>query len=162
MRQHWIYSCLLCVIALSSLYFYYLLYRVIIKNSENHFDTPPDKTKSPKVMDFDEDFEANPFFRKWKNVPCQSCSIPEMDLLIDNTNRCLLRSLEIKMLFLINSKSSNVQHRKSIRETWARRDAMNKYGMTYVFVVGIPGMEATEGHSSFVFKACFAYFKNRI
>ena len=147
MRQHWIYSCFLGVIALSSMYFYYLLYRVIIKNSTNHSNMPPDKTKPPKVMDFDEDFEANPFFRKWKNVPCQSCSIPEMDLLIANTNRCLPRSQEIQILFVINSKSSNVQQRKAIRETWARRDAMNKYRMTYIFVVGIPGMETTKGHS---------------
>ena len=130
MRQHWLYRLIISVISLVSLIFYYILYNVISKNSEAHLEPSSDKTKIHRVLDFyEQDFEANPFFRKWKNLPCQSCSIPELNLLIPNTNRCVPSTREIKMLFLVNSKSTNVDERKVIRETWARREAMNRWGM---------------------------------
>ena len=41
------------------------------------------------------------------------------------------------MFFIINSKNSNSDNRKVIRETWANKESLNKYSMDYVFVLGI-------------------------
>ena len=80
------------------------------------------------------DFESNPFFRKWRNIPCRRCTIPRMEFLLSGVKNC--KQTNIKILFMINSKPKNFVNRKAVRETWANEQEMESYSMGYIFLIG--------------------------
>ena len=85
----------------------------------------------------DED-EPNPFFRKWRNYSCRKCLTPEAEFLISCKAKC--KQSHLDMFILINSKNSNRDKRKVIRETWANKENLNKYSMDYVLFWGFHQM----------------------
>ena len=121
--------------------FYFILIEVekakhkILVNHERDVEVGNLKQKgNGRIMEIDDDFEPNPFLRKWRNMPCRTCGLPNLDFLTSGPNRC--KQKDVELLFMINSKSGNFLKRKTIRETWANKQEMNTYSMDYIFLIG--------------------------
>ena len=80
-------------------------------------------------------YEPNPSLRKWRNMECRKCAMPEVGYIIENPDRCSDKKLD--MVFIINSHHTKYLNRKAIRETWGQRATLKQFNVEYVFLLGI-------------------------
>ena len=87
---------------------------------------------------------------------CRSCLLPKIELLVEPEVNCDDVVHKISTYYVINSRATNVQNRKTIRNTWATPELLQKSQSNIVFVIGMTE-QSKEQHQEVIRQEAFKH-----